>query len=80
MDKSKIAQEVKSIIAEVLSIEASLITDDVDLMTSFNADSMDLASIVMLIEDEFSISIPETAIANLRTFKDIRDFIEKAAN
>jgi acyl carrier protein len=45
-------------------------------MDDLHADSLDVAEIVMLLEDAFGLDIPEKIIVNIRCVKDVIDYIE----
>lgn len=72
-----IFEKVKNLIADQLDVadkesitEASSITDDL------GADSLDVVDLVMAIEDEFSVEIPEDEVENIKTVGDIVKYIE----
>lgn len=69
--------KVKEIIANQLSVEESKIKENTNIAEELGADSLDLVEILMALEDEFGISIPDEAIPTIKTIKDIVDFIEK---
>ena len=68
--------KVKQIIANQLSIEENKLTEKTNIAEELGADSLDLVEILMSLEDEFGISIPDEAIPTIKTIKDIVDFIE----
>lgn len=69
--------KVKKIIANQLSIEEEKLNENTNIAEELGADSLDLVEILMSLEDEFGISIPDEAIPTIKTIKDIVDFIEK---
>ncbi len=69
--------KVKQIIAKQLSIDESKLTDNVNIAEDLGADSLDLVEIIMSLEDEFAISIPDEAIPTIKTITDIVNFIDK---
>ena len=68
--------KVKEIIANQLSTKVEELKDDTNIAEELGADSLDLVEILMSLEDEFGISIPDEAIPQIKTIKDIVDFIE----
>lgn len=60
-------ERIKQIIAEELHIDAAGIRDDADIIEDLGADSLSVVTIIMNAEDEFGISIPDEAVADLRT-------------
>ncbi len=69
--------KVKEIIANQLSVKVEDLKDDTNIAEELGADSLDLVEILMSLEDEFGISIPDEAIPQIKSIKDIVDFIEK---
>lgn len=63
-------------IAEQLEIDEDTITMDSALIEDLGADSLDVVDLVMSIEDEFEIEVPDEAIENMRTIGDAVRFIE----
>lgn len=71
-----VEEKVKEILAEQLSADKSKITLDTNVATDLGADSLDLVEILMSLEDEFGVSIPDEQIAEIKTVRQIVDFIE----
>ena len=69
-------EKVKEIIASQLSAKVENIKDDTNIAEELGADSLDLVEILMSLEDEFGVSIPDEAIPEIKTIKDIVKFIE----
>lgn len=69
-------EQVKQLIAEELHIDAASIADDADIIEDLGADSLSVVTIIMNAEDEFKISIPDEAIADLRTPRAMADYAE----
>ena len=70
-----VEQKVKEILAEQLGVDAGKITLETNVATDLGADSLDLVEILMSLEDEFGVSIPDEQIAEIKTVKQIVDFI-----
>lgn len=68
--------KVKEIIANQLSVKVEDIKEDTNIAEELGADSLDLVEILMSLEDEFGVSIPDEAIPEIKTIKEIVDFIE----
>lgn len=68
--------KVKEIIAKQLSVKPEKITDKTNIAEDLGADSLDLVEILMALEDEFGVSIPDEVIPQMKTIKDVVDFIE----
>lgn len=69
-------KKVKEILSKQLGVEVSKITMETNIATDLGADSLDLVEILMSLEDEFSISIPDEAIPGIKTVKDLVEFID----
>ena len=71
-----IFDEVKEILAEKLDIDPETIEMTSNLQTDLGADSLDAIDIVMSIEDQYGIEVPDSGIENMRSVEDIVSFIE----
>ncbi len=69
-------EKIKAILAEQFDEEEDSITVDTSLTEDLGADSLDLADVLMAIEDEFEVEIPDEDIENIKTVGDIVDYIE----
>lgn len=73
-----IFEEVKNILAENLDLDPNTIEMTSDLATDLGADSLDAIDIVMSLEDQYGIEVPDSAIENMKTVEDIVNFIENS--
>ena len=73
-------EKLQSIIAEVLNIDADEVTMDKTFVDDLGADSLDVFQIIMGIEEEFDIEIPNDADENISTVADAVDAIKNALN
>lgn len=71
-------EKLRSIIAEILNIDEEEITEDSKFVDDLGADSLDIAQIMMGIEDEFGVEIPSDAAEGIVTVGDAVDQIKKA--
>ena len=71
-----IFDEVKAILAEQLDIDEQTIEMNSNLQTDLGADSLDAIDIVMSIEDQYGIEVPDSVIENMKRVEDIVSFIE----
>ena len=70
-------EKIKDIIAEQLGIgDSSIITPDTSIMKDLEADSLDAVEIIMGIEDEFDIEIPDEAAERFQLVSDIVKYVE----
>lgn len=63
--------------ADQLDLEEDKVTMDSDIMEDFEADSLDVVDLVMSIEDEFGLEVPDDQIENFRTVGDVVRYIEE---
>ena len=73
-------EKLQGIIAEVLNIDADEVTMDKTFVDDLGADSLDVFQIIMGIEEEFDIEIPNDAAENISTVADAVDAIKNALN
>ena len=71
-------QKVKDILAKQLGVDVNKINEQTNIATDLGADSLDLVEILMSLEEEFSVSIPDEAIPNIKTVGDLVAFIDKS--
>ena len=71
-------EKIQAIIAKVLNIDPSKITPETTFVDDFDADSLDVLQIIMGIEDEFHIQIPDDAADNIITVADAVNQIKSA--
>ena len=70
-------EKIKSIIADQLGIDdLETITMETSLVEDLEADSLDAVEVIMALEDEFGIEIPDEEAENFKTIADICKFIE----
>ena len=69
--------KIKEIIIEQLQVEESEITMDTNLMKDLSADSLDAVEIIMAIEDEYGIEIPDEEAETIQTVADLVRFVEE---
>ena len=67
------------LLAEQLDVDPAKITLESDIMSDFEADSLDIVDMVMTLEDEFGIEVPDDAIESLRTVGDVVNFVDSHA-
>lgn len=68
--------KVKELISEQLDVKADDITEASNIQDDLGADSLDVVDLVMDLEDEFDVEIPEDQVENIKTVGDIVKFIE----
>ncbi len=68
--------KIKKILADTLDVNEDELSADTNIATDLGADSLDVVEILMSIEDEFDIEIPDSEIENIRTIGELVDYIE----
>lgn len=69
--------KVKEIIVDSLSCDEDAVTLEADLKEDLEADSLDAVELIMAIEEEFGIEIPDEVSTKMKTVNDIVEYIEK---
>ena len=69
-------ERVKKIIAEQLSVELEKITLEARFVDDLGADSLDTVELVMALEEEFEIDIPDEEAEKIVTFQDVLNYVQ----
>lgn len=69
-------EKVAAILAEQLDVELDTIKPETSLVDDLGADSLDVVDLVMSLEDEFDVEIPDEDVENVRTVGDIVKYLE----
>ena len=72
-----VLDKVREILAKQMNMSVDKIKPETNMATELGADSLDLVEILMTLEEEFSVSIPDDVALNLKTVQDLSDYIEK---
>ncbi|MEK6564065.1 MAG: acyl carrier protein [Candidatus Omnitrophota bacterium] len=75
-----VADKVKSIIAEQLGVKPEEVTPAASFIDDLGADSLDTVELVMALEEEFGIEIPDEDAEKMTTVGDAMKYIEEKAN
>ncbi len=73
---SEVEAKVKKIIEEKLSVNADQITNDAKFAEDLKADSLDTVELVMALEDEFGLDIPDEEAEKIKTVQDAIKYID----
>jgi acyl carrier protein len=76
MSKEEIFEKVKKIVAEQLSVDPSEVTPEASFANDLGADSLDTVELVMALEEEFDIEIPDEAAEGIATVQAAVDYIQ----
>ena len=69
-------EKIREILARELDIAIEKINGDTLIIEDLRADSLDFVEVMMAIEDEFNISVPDEGLQDLKTVDDVAEFIE----
>ena len=69
-------EKVKKIIVDQLGVDESKVTPEASFVDDLGADSLDLVELIMALEDEFEIEIPDNAAEQISTVNDVVEYIE----
>ncbi len=71
-------QKVKSIICEQLDVAETEVVNKASFVDDLGADSLDQVELIMAMEEEFDISIPDEDAEKIATVQDAIDYVKKA--
>jgi len=77
MSTETILETVQSILVEQLGVEEDQVNMDSNFIDDLNADSLDIVELVMAMEQEFGISIPDEEAERIKTVGDAVNFIKE---
>jgi acyl carrier protein len=75
MDHDEIFDKVKGVIVEQLNVEEDDVNEDATFVDDLGADSLDIVELVMALEEEFGVSIPDESAEKIKSVGDAVDFI-----
>ena len=73
----KIEDKVKKIIAEKLNVDISDVVPEATLIDDLGADSLAIVELIMTMEEEFDIEVPDEDVEKLATVKDANAYIKE---
>jgi acyl carrier protein len=76
---STVDQRVKAIVAEQLGVKEEQVTSDASFVDDLGADSLDTVELVMALEEEFEIEIPDEDAEKITTVQQAVDYINEHA-
>ncbi|CAB1256084.1 Acyl carrier protein [Ruminococcaceae bacterium BL-6] len=71
-----VLEKVKAILSEQFDVEEDSITPDTSIVDDLGADSLDVVDLLMSIEDEFEIEVPDSEVENIKTVGELVKYIE----
>ena len=75
MSRDEYAAKIKEIVAEQLNYDIDKLTDDTLFVDDLSADSLEIVELVMALENEFDVEIPEDAVEKIKSIGDLADVL-----
>ena len=72
-------EKVKAILSKQFDVEEDSITMESSITDDLGADSLDVVDLLMSIEDEFEVEVPDSEVENIKTVGDLVKYIEDKA-
>ena len=69
-------EKVRDILAKQLRIDPANISEDSRIKNDLGADSLDILQLLMSIEEEYNVQIPDEELAAFETVKDVVNYLE----
>lgn len=69
-------EKVRDVLCEQLDVEEEKVTPESSIVDDLGADSLDVVDLVMSLEEEFDIEIPDEDVENIKTVGDMVKYIE----
>lgn len=67
--------KVQAVVSEKLDVDASKVTPEASFANDLGADSLDVVELVMALEEEFTVEIPDEEAEKLQTVQDVVNYI-----
>ena len=71
-------EKIRDALANQLEIDSATITAETDIIDDLGADSLDVVELMMFIEDEYGLVIPDEALHSFHTVGDVVAYVDKA--
>lgn len=73
-------EQIRDILAKQLQVEAETITMETCISEDLGADSLDVVELLMTIEEEFGVTVPDDDVMTFKTVGDVVTYIENHQN
>jgi acyl carrier protein len=77
VDQSSLEERLRRIISEQLGVDESQVTRNASFEEDLNADSLDVVELIMQLEEDFGIQIPEEDAEKIRTVGDAEEYVRE---
>lgn len=71
-------EKVKALLAEQLELDENEIQLDSSFVEDLGADSLDVVEMLMILEEEFDVTVPDEEAEKFRTVRDVVDFLKES--
>lgn len=75
MERETILEKTKDVIVDQLNVDETDVVEDAAFIDDLGADSLDLVELVMALEQEFGVTIPDEEVESIKTVGDAVNFI-----
>jgi len=79
MERDELFDKVKAVVVDQLGVDENEVNEDSAFVDDLGADSLDIVELVMALEEEFGVSIPDEQAEKIKTVGDAVDFITENA-
>ena len=79
METEEIFDKVRDVIVDQLNVDEAEVTEEASFVDDLGADSLDIVELVMALEEQFGVSIPDEEAENIKTVGDAVSYISENA-
>lgn len=76
LEENMVFEKVKSFVVEQLGVDPDQVEMDTNLMKDLEADSLDAVEIILAVEDEYGLDIPDEIAEKFETVRDLVEYVE----
>ena len=77
MNSEGVFEKVKGVIVEQLGVEEGAVTEEASFIDDLGADSLDIVELIMALEEEFDLEIPDADAEKIVTVGDVVEYIKE---
>lgn len=70
-------EKVSKLLAEQLNVSVDAVTPEKEIVKDLGADSLDIVELMMALEDEYGVTLPDDEVVDVKTVQDIVDMLAK---